>query len=123
MPGWHNTQMLMLWLSITKKGFFASDHVFILKTNTDSCPQRGQKLYACFVDFQKAYDSVCIDGLFYKLTKYGISTKFIDLQRDMYSNPKLCVKLSKGFTKSFPSQAGWNKGVIWVELTPFLLFS
>ena len=69
-------------------------------------PTTWPKAICLFVDFQKAYDSVCIDGLFYKLTKYGISTKFIDLQRDMYSNPKLCVKLSKGFTKSFPSQAG-----------------
>ena len=32
-----------------------------------------EKVYACFVDFQKAYDTIWINGLFYKLMKYGFS--------------------------------------------------
>ena len=41
-----------------RKGYRTSDHVFVP---------------ACFVDFQKAYNTIWINGLFYKLMKYGFS--------------------------------------------------
>ena len=43
-----------------------TDHTFTLKTvvNKYVVDKEGQKLYACFVDFQKAFDSVWHDGLF-----------------------------------------------------------
>ena len=34
------------------------------------------KLFTCFIDFKKAFDSVWRDGLFYKLFQYNIGAKF-----------------------------------------------
>ena len=45
-----------------------ADHVLALPTLMDKyvhCHQ--EKVYACFVDFRKAFDSVWLDGLLYKL--------------------------------------------------------
>ena len=36
-----------------------SDHMLTLETLIDKYTQKGQKLYACFIDFKKAFDSVC----------------------------------------------------------------
>ena len=47
-----------------------ADHVFTLRTLYDKYvtnTNRGQ-LYACFVDFRKAFDSIWYQGLFNKLT-------------------------------------------------------
>ena len=44
-----------------------SDHIFILNTVLNSYLSRGKRVYACFVDFTKAYDSVWLVGLLYKL--------------------------------------------------------
>jgi hypothetical protein len=50
------------------KGKRTSDHIFTLKTLIDKYTQQGSKrLYACFVDFRKAFDTVRHEELFYKL--------------------------------------------------------
>ena len=56
-----------------------SDHILTLKTvvNKYVVDQEGKKLYTCFVDFQKAFDSVWHDGLFRKLENKGINGNFL----------------------------------------------
>ena len=52
------------------KNFVTSDQLFILKTIADTYIQRNgkmHKLYACFIDFKKAFDMVWHEGLFLKL--------------------------------------------------------
>ena len=46
-----------------------SDHITTLKTIVNKCvtEKKGSKLFTCFVDFQKAFDSVTRDKLFQKL--------------------------------------------------------
>ena len=52
-----------------------SDHLATLKTvsNKYITDGRTKKLYACFVDFQKAFDSVWHEAMFRKLGKKGIN--------------------------------------------------
>ena len=45
-----------------------------------------KKLYVCFVDFKKAFDSVVRKALLHKLLKKGIGGKFFDLVTNMYSS-------------------------------------
>jgi hypothetical protein len=58
-----------------------SDHIFTLRTLVDKYVSHSAngKLYTCFIDFKKAFDSVWHDGLFYKLLHYKIGGKFYDL--------------------------------------------
>ena len=52
-------------------GSRTSDHLFTLKTLIDThvkAKSRG-KIFACFVDFRKAFDSIWHQGLFYKRIK------------------------------------------------------
>ena len=50
-----------------------SDHLLTLRTLIDKYVHcHGEKVYACFVDFRKAFDSVWLDGLLYKLLQIGV---------------------------------------------------
>ncbi len=42
-------------------------------------------MYVCFIDFQKAFDSIWHDGLVYKIIESGIGGKTYDIIRSMYS--------------------------------------
>ena len=84
-----------------RKGYRTSDHVFVLKSLIDLYTKKDKKVYACFVDFQKAYDTIWRNGLFYKLMKYGFSQKIIFLLKSMYDRVVSAVKVKSGLTAMF----------------------
>ena len=100
-----------------RRGYKTSDHVFVLNTIINSYFSKGKKVYACFIDFSKAYDSVWRKGLLYKLILNGLSFQFISLIDSMYSELKAAVKLSNGITPFFNSAVGLRQGC---NLSPLL---
>ena len=70
------------------------DHIFTLRTLIDKYVTHTTKgkLYTCFVDFKKAFDSIWHDGLLYKLLKHKIEGKFYDLIKTLYSKTKYSIK-------------------------------
>ena len=50
--------------------------------------EKGKKIYSCFIDFKKAYDSVWRTGLFYKLIKTGADLDLIKIIKSMYEQSK-----------------------------------
>ena len=74
-------------------------------------------MYACFVDFSIAFDTVWRKGLLYKLMLNGLSYKFINLIENMYQEIKCSVKLSNGTTPHFNSYVGLRQGC---NLSPML---
>ena len=86
-----------------RRGYRTANHVFILNTILNSYLVKGKKVYACFVDFSKAYDSVWRNGLLYKLILNGLILKFILLMKSMYTELQAAVKLPNGVTPYFSS--------------------
>ena len=80
------------------KGYRTADHIFVQNSMINSYIRKGKKIYDCFVDFSKAYDSVWRDGLLYKLIKYKLSSKFTFIIQSIYDNLNLSVKLPYGIT-------------------------
>ena len=93
-----------------RRSFRTSDHVFTLKTLIDKSFNDKEKLYTCFVDFKKAYDTVWRDALFFKMFKENLSSKFINTIRSMYSELSVKVVLPTGLSPSFPSKVGVKQG-------------
>ena len=54
-----------------RKGFCTVDHVLTVKTLIDKYLSQIKKLFLCFVDFKKAYDSLWRTGLLSKLQSYA----------------------------------------------------
>ena len=72
-------------LSKSQIGFIpkhrTTDHIFTLHTLIQKHVHQKNKgkIYACFVDFRKAFDSIWHNGLFYQLLRNGIGGKVYDL--------------------------------------------
>ena len=60
-----------------KKDARPADHIFVLKSAIDKYLGNGKKMYACFVDYQKAFDNIWREGLYYKVITARISTSII----------------------------------------------
>ena len=106
-----------------RPGYSTIDNCFILGTLVDSAlAKRKGRLYCCFVDFRKAFDSVNRAALWYKLGQLGISGKFILTLMRMYSLNKFAVKiLPSSRSRAIPTRTGVLQGC---QLSPllFILF-
>jgi hypothetical protein len=77
-------------------------HMFILRSLVEQHTKRGSKpLYTCFIDFRKAFNSVWLQGLFYKMRQ---------IVKEIYSKTKLCVKSANSLTEFFQSNVGEWQG-------------
>ena len=95
-----------------------ADHVFTLKTLIDKYVHfHKEKVYACFVDFRKAFDSVWHEGLFYKLLKVNIGGNFYNLIKSLYYNSSCSIRVGGNKTRSFSYSRGVRQGCI---LSPLL---
>ena len=83
-----------------RRDFSTTDQIFILNSLLNKYVRvKKRKLYACFVDFRKAFDSIWHNGLLYKLlSKFKIGGKFYGIIKHMYNNARSCIKLKHGIT-------------------------
>ena len=79
--------------------------------------KKGQKIFSCFVDFRKAFDSVPRDILFTKLANIGINGKFFNILKSLYENDVCRIKLDNGISNTFLATQGVKQGCI---LSPLL---
>jgi hypothetical protein len=94
-----------------RKGARTTDHTFVIKTLFNKYCQHGNTpMYACFIDFQKAFDSVWHEALLIKLLRNGIGGLFYKIIKSMYLTACSCVKDKNGLSKSFPIGRGVKQG-------------
>ena len=108
-----------------------ADHLFTLSTIVSKYKQKKRPIYSVFVDFRKAFDSICRQALFYKLATSGITGKFYDSLRHMYANSKAYVKLAGHISREISIDKGTEQGhplspdlfkLFFKDLSPFLEF-
>ena len=89
-----------------------TDHVYTLHTLIEEHVQNVKKgkIFGCFIDFSKAFDSVWHDGLMLKLIDSGIGGKTYDIIKDMYKNNRCCVKIHNRLTDYFDQTKGVRQG-------------
>ena len=88
-----------------------TDQVFILKTLLNKYNHKLNKpIFACFVDFSKAFDSVNRNALFYKMQKAGITGKIFELIKNMYSSTFYCIKKENYLSKPRVKNVGLKQG-------------
>ena len=95
-----------------------ADHVFTLRALLDKYVHyHKERVYACFVDFRKAFDSVWHVGLFYKLLGAGIGGQLYNLIKTLYCNSSCSIRIGDNKTRSFSYSSGVRQGCI---LSPLL---
>ena len=71
--------------------FLTTDHMFAIKTLIDLYNHKRKKIFCCFVDYSKAFDSISRTKLWHKLLESNISGKIFILVHNMYKTAKSCV--------------------------------
>ena len=93
-----------------KKKARTSDHIFVINTLFRKFCAGKQNLYLCFIDFQKAYDSVWQEALMLKLLRIGVKGKFFGVIQDMYNGCKSCIKCDGTLSNFFECETGVRQG-------------
>ena len=103
----------------SKAGSRTTDHLLIVRFLIDKyARKKGGKLYTCFVDLRKAFDTVPRIKLFHCLLKeYSIGGKFLKVIQEMYKDNKIFVKLSDGLLEPFKTTVSVKQGCV---LSPIL---
>ena len=107
-------------ISANQIGFMTctSDHIFLLQTIIEKVVKKNKrKLYAVFIDFKKAYDTVDRGKLFRRLQTLGINGIFLKNLKAMYETISYKIKLKDGYLDPISSNLGLKQGC---PLSPML---
>ena len=78
-----------------------SNNCSVLKTLIDKQFKENERLYSCFIDFSKAFDTVWRKGFLVKVESYGMNGKILNVLRSLYSNTAAHVKLGDAISDTF----------------------
>lgn len=97
-----------------------TDSLFIFQQLLYKYFGNKQKVYTCFIDYEKAFDTVWQKGLLFKLSKNGVKGKFYELIRTMHENIHSCVQVDQNTqTEMFHC----NKGIMQGDSLSPVLFT
>lgn len=109
-------------LAKSQLGFIAGNrtsdaHIIIHNLIRKVCHENNEKIYSCFVDFRKAFDSIPRDIMLQKLQNLGLTGKFFNIIRKIYTTDRSCVKIDKSRSELFDIDLGVRQGCV---LSPLL---
>lgn len=93
-----------------RKSYSTIDHIFSLTSIVKAFQARNKKVFAFFVDFKAAFDLVNRSALLYKLSELGVSTRFLRVIRNMYTDTKSTVWDGEMFSQWFNTDTGVKQG-------------
>ena len=88
-----------------------TDSIFILKSLvTKYLIKRKNKIFSCFVDLRRAFDTVWHEGILYKLRENHVGLKLFNIVKDMYKCCESAVKIENKFSDFFRIERGVKQG-------------
>ena len=98
-----------------RKDFRTTDNIFILRSRIDKQKQSRQKgkpgkLYCCFVDFKKAFDTVPRAVLWQVLEDLGVCGTISDIIKSLYAHDSAAGRSSQGISAIFRCLMGVKQG-------------
>ncbi len=101
-----------------RKNYSTFDNIFVLDSVIEFCIKKPKgKLFAFFIDFKAAFDTVDREALLLKLEMIGVSTKFITAIKNIYGQTFAKVWTREGYSEEFGTACGVRQGCL---LSPLL---
>jgi len=100
-----------------RQGKGTQTHLCNLRVMTERARARRQPLYLCFVDFEKAFDSIPHNKLWKALEDMGFARHLVQLIRTLYENQRSRVRLGNSKSELFAVLKGLRQGC---NLSPYL---
>ena len=100
-----------------EEGVGCTEASFTILESINHKLERGSKVFGCFLDVCKAFDTVWIDGLLYKLfTEFDIKGGMWLAIKDLYTEVRGQVLYSSTLSKKFDISQGTGRGRILAPL-------
>jgi exonuclease III len=93
------------------------DQITNLRVIMSKLKENQQPLYMCFIDFQKAFDSVKHEKLWWAMLDMGYPAHLVDLLAKLYKSQKAAVRVAGEISEWFSIQKGVRQGCV---LSPYL---
>ena len=93
-----------------RKKHWTTDQIFILRKIIRLYTMQSKILYSCFVDFQKAFDSVWCKALVQKLEQTGINGHFLQIIKSIYETTTNSLIFQELLSPKFRSNTGVKQG-------------
>ena len=84
--------------------------LFALRHCVEECRRRHQPLYACFLDFAKAYDSLPRQLLWHVMEAIGVPERYMCAVQSMYHDVRCRVSIGGALGPCFASNKGVKQG-------------
>ncbi|XP_072025435.1 uncharacterized protein [Amphiura filiformis] len=88
------------------------DQLFTLRQIMEKYLEKKKDLYCCYIDFEKAFDSVWQEGLWKALGFFGFSSKIIRLLKALYQKSTSAVRVNGDLTDWFKTMVGVRQGCV-----------
>ena len=104
-------------LSKNQMGFIPGNrtsdaHIILHNLIQKHCHKNNSKIYSCFIDFSKAFNTIPRNHLLQKLLNYNIKGNFFNTIRNIYANDMACVKVENKLTEQFKINQGVRQGCV-----------
>ncbi len=100
-----------------RKGRGCVDQIFCFRMVVEKILTKGKKLYAAFMDLEKAYDRVDWPALWDVLKIYGVGEKLLRAVKSFYEEASACVKIRGETSEHFGIKVGLRQGCV---MSPWL---
>lgn len=84
--------------------------ILMLRLIAEKAKRKNRLVYNCFVDFQKAFDSIKHDVTWATFKSYGIGKRLTELLKNIGERSKLAVRFGEEIGDWFPSTIGTRQG-------------
>ena len=95
-----------------RSNYSTIDHIFTLYAMISSQFSKNKKLYVCFVDYRKAFDSVQREALFKILEARGFDGNFLSAIKAIYSKVNASIYVDGCQSESFTCPLGLKQGCL-----------
>ncbi len=100
-----------------RKGRGCVDQIFSFMMVVEKILAKGKKLFAVFMDLEKACDRVNWLALWDVLKIYGVGGKLLSSIKSFYEEASACVKISGEISEHFEIKVGLRQGCV---MSPWL---
>ena len=95
-----------------RPGRSTADQLFSLRQITEKYNEIGKPLYLCYIDYQKAFDTVWQEGLWSAMRHLGYPDKIVRLLQALYQISTSAVRVDDDITEWFRTLTGVRQGCI-----------
>ncbi|CAF1527450.1 unnamed protein product [Adineta ricciae] len=84
--------------------------ILTLRLLAEKAKRQGKKVFNCFIDFQKAFDTIKHKIIWATLKSYGVETKMVTLLQKTYDSAQSAVRSGKENGERFRTNVGTRQG-------------